>query len=157
MPETANHIIASTTTDFPKQQNLEWITDDLCNVIVQAYHDGVAAGEKKAKRGNVDQYMKEYEVAKKMIEAYFTALWSASVKCREIRMKVGSPFCFDAIAIIPAKDYLGEGFGTALKISKSFVHPNSKYTLHYSFMPYSKKINNDELIADGFYTSYKFK
>lgn len=147
-----------TKTTTNKQEGLEWITDDLANLIAQAFRDGEKTGRKNAFKQEIEKYRKDFQVAKKIFEAFYESLWSNGIKCRAIRVRIGSPFCFDAIFMIPEKDYFSEGYAKALQLSKAFTtHPTPNIALHYRFMPFSKKINYEELESDGYLTSYQPK
>jgi hypothetical protein len=137
------------------ENSLEWITNDLANVIAQAYRDGEQKGKKTAYKAMIEQIQKDFDIAKKIYEAFYQTLWANKIKCDSIRVRFAGPYCFEAIFIIPTKDYYSDGFGKALELSKSFSkHPSPRTSLHYKFMPYSKKIDYEAMKLDGFLTSY---
>lgn len=153
MSSLSAHTI-SKQTSLKQTPSREWITDDLANVIIQAFKDGELKGKKKFMDDLVEKYKKEMTLAQDVYKEFFDVIRAAKIECRSIHLRVGSPFCFEAVFVIPAKDYFGDGFAKALELSKTFKHPSATITLNYRFMPWSKSINYAVLEADGFATTY---
>lgn len=156
MPAAATH---THSKQMVKQDETSrsWITDDLANIILEAFRDGEQKGKKKFLDSLMEQYTKEYEQAMDVYKEFFDVLLAAKILCHSIHLRFGSPNCYEAIFIIPAKAYFGENFAKALNLSKNFKHPLSHITLNYRFMPFSETINYSVLESDGFATSYGIK
>jgi hypothetical protein len=157
MVETSTHTAVAEKPKQREQDTYRWIAEDeFSNIILEAFKDGEKKGKKKAIKAMVDAYIRDYEIAKKIYEAFLHTLLSNKIKCHSIRVKIGAFRCFDALIIISAKDYYSDNYAKILELSKAFTnHPTPNINLNYRFMPYSSKINFDELESDGFIGSYQ--
>jgi hypothetical protein len=155
MPEIvpqATEIKHSATTK--KEQNLEWVTNDMSNLLTEAFRQGEIKGTKDVYKKFESKYRKDLIVAKNLFENYFIALSKDNIKCHSIHLRVKSYECFEAIFVIPQKDYFSESFAKAVALTSKFTDPSETIHLNYRFMPYSKRINYEVLESDGFLMSY---
>lgn len=156
MPEVYPQLIGANPVPATakKEQNLEWVTDDLVNLIAEAFREGEKKGSKDFYRKLESKFKKDLTVAKNIFENYFIALSKIGIKCKSIHLRVKSPECFEAIFIIPQKDYFSDAYPKAVLLSSKFKDPSNTINLNYRFMPYSTRINYDVLESDGFLMSY---
>ena len=154
MPEVTTHTHTAKGQEV-KDAPSKWITtDDLANIICEAFRDGEQKGKKKAIEEFMVQFKKQYDAALEIYKALFDRLQAEKIKCRSIHVRLGGVNAFEAIFVIPTKDYYNDNFAKVVNLSRGYKHPNPAITLNYRFMPFSKRINYSVLSSDGFSTTY---
>ena len=88
-----------------------------------------------------------------------TAEKDAKVKCKSIHLKGDGSCDFTAIFVIPEKAFLSFDIFTKLSVISNDCLPKKikdNFTYSFMFMPYSKSIDKEALIADGFDYTYDY-
>lgn len=133
----------------PKAVQKFWTEDEVSNREIFAYEKGKDHMKQQLKKKKDVNLTK----AKFIAEAVIQELHNVKVNCKAIHLRQTTTSHFTSIFLIPQKDFLSvDSYSKIYQVATKRVSPELKNGFHFEcmFMPYSKKLNEDAILADGF-------
>ena len=139
--------------DVPASQKGRWYSDDdISNLLVDHYK----RFDESVKKERKEKFKINLQKAKTACEDLYRFLYAEKIKCKSIHLRYTSLAHFDAIGVLPEKDYLSKSFDLAFGLSLAVRnHFKSKdIDISFKFMPETNKVNTDALVGDGYTFTY---
>lgn len=155
---TAHVIPKDANVENPALDNKQWYSEnELNNIRIEAFQAGV-------KHSN-EQFKKKLDLSQEkaknlLVEIYLRLFKGLRVKPKMIKLRAIYFNSFEAIFIIPAKDYVStDRYSHISKLTEEILrlHNSKDFNLSIMFMPASKKINEEAMYADGFNLTFGAK
>lgn len=142
---------SSTTSALSYNPNNKWYSEnDMTNYAIEAFKKGVEHEKEQEKR----KFEVGLKKAKQVCELlYHTLTISHGVKCKQIKLRGISDKRFEAIFIIPPKDYLNKQKFKQIHESAVKIYLDNQtesFDIKFGFMADSRKIDEDVFVLDGF-------
>ncbi len=135
--------------------NKQWYTEDeVTNEKISAYKMGKEDLRKEVK----SKVESDLKAAQSIAQNVYFNLRRNKVFCKEIKLRKTTLHHYEAIFIIPEKDYLSpENYSLSYEIASQVLTQmsNPKTCFSFLFMPKVKSIDQAALISDGFYWTFK--
>jgi hypothetical protein len=135
--------------------------------VINAYFLGVDKGYSTAKIEYINQGNERFKIlfetfesnlnsAKKICEEFFCTICKSGFKSLGVWLRSYSLTSFDAIFLIDKNDYLKDNFLKIYTLSQDLRKKvnNNSFNISLTFMPFSKHLNEDKLLADGYVLNY---
>lgn len=122
--------------------------------VIDAYMKGKKF-QKDAEEKEMMSFIKgNFSKAVKLSEQLYKFITDNNLTIKDTMLRMKDPFIFDAVYIISKDSYFSDKFRDIYKksIELKSRNNNESFNLSFTFMPFSKKINNERLRSDGFYS-----
>lgn len=142
----------TTTSDIKKSGSITHLFSS--DKVIDAYMKGKKF-QKDAEEKEMMKFIKgNFSKAVKLSEELYQFISTHKFIIKDTMLRMKDPFVFDAVYIISKDSYCSDNFRNVYKksIELKTVNNNESFHLSFTFMPYSKKINDEQLRSDGFYS-----
>lgn len=126
-----------------------WTEDEVCNREIYAYEKGKEHMKQQFKKKVEANLLKAKSISEKII----INLLESKITCKGIHLRQLDSNNFSTLFLIPQKDFLSvESYTKIYEIASNLVSSELKNGFHfeYMFIPFSKKLNEDAILADGY-------
>lgn len=127
--------------------------------LIDAFLKGKEAGKDEHYRILFSQFRENVDNATKLAEKLMKKVAGLKINTVDIRIKADDITSFKALFIVDRKDFLDQSFRKVYTISREVKQKSEteKFYISFSFTPSSAELNEDCLIADGFFLKYDKK
>lgn len=133
---------------------------DFFDLIVDAYESGKRDGFQEYVNIVKEKFQSNITSAAENAEFVFSKLKKEyQVKSIELYLKADSPTKFEALYIVPKKDFASDDFLRVYNLCRTLKAEINDSTFHlsFTFMPNSRHLNRHLIVCDGFSLKYEFK
>ena len=135
-----------------KAKEERFSTDDMIN----AYLKGKEAQKNENEKIRMEKFSNNIELAQSISEEFFRMLDNKGIKCKFVTLRPKSIFDFDSIFLVSESDFVSPDFEEIYTLARekcSSVNSDT-FNLSFSFIPYSKNVNKNRLLSDGYVLTY---
>ncbi|MGR3179304.1 MAG: hypothetical protein ACUZ8E_14735 [Candidatus Anammoxibacter sp.] len=131
--------------------------------VINAYLKGVEDQKKEHKETQstdekiiIEKLVVNLNTAKQLCEKLSKLLLEKRIKFSTVFLKVKTITEFEAILIVPEKDFISDSFKSIydLFVKNKQTTDNDTFDFSFNFMPHSKHINREKLSSDGYTLRY---
>lgn len=154
---------ATSTSSLDIPQNWKksdgYTGDELIDAYLQGKEAGIEIGWTEKMKILVNQFAKNLDAAVKISEALYDEAKGQKISLKEIHLKAEGLSKFTSLFVADADDFVSDNFLKVQTIAREYKGNKKDPDVYLSilFMPYSEKINNDCLSADGYFLTYDKK
>ncbi len=127
--------------------------------LIDAFLIGKEAGKDEHYRILLSQFKENVQNATELSEELMNSVLALKINPVDIRIKADDITSFKTLFIVDKKDFLDDSFREVYTLSRGVKNKSEteKFYISFSFTPSSAELNEDCLIADGFFLKYDKK
>lgn len=127
--------------------------------MIDAYFKGKMDQKNSDDQIMIEKLKENLNNAKKIVENLIRQLTAIKIKVKYTKLKITSVKDYEAIIVVAKSNFISPTFENAYKlaIDTKKLENNQTFNIYFSFMPFSLKIDEKKLLADGYILSYEQK
>lgn len=128
------------------------------NDVINAYIKGRADGMIQQQIILLEKFKNNLEKAKTIAGKFYNEL-NEKFNCLYLKLKATDITEFEALVVIDEADFIKDNFKNAYQEARKLKKEvnETTFNLSFSFMPFSKNIDDNALLIDGYFLQYANK